>query len=417
MVVPAPEPAVLWITGDVPRHTATGAVSYSAHLVAALTRTAGERGATVVAAGLDPDVEPGTRTVVEGATWVALDRRRRPKWRSALGVAPQMTVACATPTARRVARALLSERSWTAVVIEHVQAGWALAEIERLAPAARPQVLAHVSQNHEAAVRRAVARAAPWRSPLTPVLALDAERAARLERRLVRASSVVSAVTADDLAGLVADAGRVPAHALVLAPGYVDPDVCPRVSGPAVPRRAVVLGSFDWQVKQANLRELVRAADPVFAAAGVELVIGGRMPEALRDELTATTRATRVVGFVDDPAAFFADARVGLVHEPRGGGFKLKSLDYVFHGVCVAVTDGSVAGLPLDGAAIRAADATALAHAVVAAIDDTVGLDARARLAWERCRAGFSWDERAQRLADALLGAAPGAGGAPAADR
>ena len=42
--------------------------------------------------------------------------------------------------------------------------------------------------------------------------------------------------------------------------------------------------------------------------------------------------------------------------EELGGGFKLKALDYVFHGLPLAILDDSAAGLPLDAGADEAGD-------------------------------------------------------------
>ena len=104
-----------------------------------------------------------------------------------------------------------------------------------------------------------------------------------------------------------------------------------------------MVGSFEWHVKAANLRQFLLAADPVLAGAGIELVVVGRVPGAVLDELRPRLRATQFAGWVERLADVLGEARMAVVDEPVGGGFKMKTLDYVFHHLPVAATAGSVA--------------------------------------------------------------------------
>ena len=49
---------------------------------------------------------------------------------------------------------------------------------------------------------------------------------------------------------------------------------------------------------------------------------------------------------MDDPAPHLAAARLAVVAEPIGGGFKMKMLEYVFNRVTVASLAACTAGLP-----------------------------------------------------------------------
>ena len=110
----------------------------------------------------------------------------------------------------------------------------------------------------------------------------------------------------------------------------------PRVIDAATPRRVAIVGSFHWVMKQENLRRFVQAADAVFAQNDIQLDVIGGVPDRLREELAANARATRFHGFVDDPADHLAQARMAVVPEVIGGGFKLKFLDYLFTRVPIA---------------------------------------------------------------------------------
>ena len=71
----------------------------------------------------------------------------------------------------------------------------------------------------------------------------------------------------------------------VLTPGYCGRRSTSGASRPALPRRAVIVGSFDWIAKRMNLAEFVDVADPLFADAGAELQAVGSADEAFLEQL------------------------------------------------------------------------------------------------------------------------------------
>ena len=149
------------------------------------------------------------------------------------------------------------------------------------------------------------------------------------------AADVVTAITDDDAAKF---ATSVPGlRCVIVPPGWGGTSSAPgRTPLAQRQRRVGILGSFEWHLKQENLRRFVAAADPVFADAGIELVVGGSVPEDFRKSVAPHLRATQFAGWVDDLDAFFDGLRIGVVSEPLGGGFKLKTLDYIFRRVPLA---------------------------------------------------------------------------------
>jgi glycosyltransferase involved in cell wall biosynthesis len=99
---------------------------------------------------------------------------------------------------------------------------------------------------------------------------------------------------------------------------------------------------------------------------------------------------------------------MGLIVEEFGGGFKLKTLEYLFHGLPLAGLVQAVEGLPLSSPdhLILEPDTASLIAAVIAAvigaIDDLDRLEAMRKTAYERCLAAFRWENRGQRLFKAL---------------
>lgn len=374
---------VLWLCGECPEPATSGLTAYSRGLV----RAVGDAGAEVRCLGLGVGQE---RAAVPGVTWEVVQGRRRPQQRSVVSRLPAMAHGFAVPGYQRALRSALNEQ-WDAIVIDHLEMGWALPLVRARGGGAR---LVHVSHNHESAVRAAVARAEP-RPARRAALALDAWKVARLERAVVRAADLVTAITDEDGGGLAAIGAR---RVATLPPGYDGPCVDRTISD-ALPRRAVLLGTFEWHVKDANLARFLAIADPVFAEAGAELrVVGpvGQQSRALAGALRATTFAGRVPSVAEELAA----ARLGIVAEPVGGGFKMKALDFVFCGVPMAVLAGSVNGLPLRSgeSAIVCPDEAALAAAAVRVLDDVPLLDRLQRAARHACEGRFDWAERGRRL-------------------
>ncbi len=245
----------------------------------------------------------------------------------------------------KVRGALLEELTfdWDAVVLDHVQSGWALDVLDGRLD--RSTVVVHVSHNDERTVRRRVAVGTSTSPTARLALELDARKVATLEDRLLRTADLVTSITYDDAAAL--EARRGDSRTVVLTPGYEGARLRERQITDAVPRRAVIAGSLLWRVKQFDLLALLRVADARFAEAGAEIVVIGEAPAWFENDVRRTTDATTMVGRVESFAEEFGQARLALVSEPHGGGFKLKTLDYAFQRVPLFVQTGSVTGLPL----------------------------------------------------------------------
>lgn len=385
----------LWVTPRISSTLATGALRYSHDFAVAIAA----EGISVTMVGVadadDPSPAPAT---AGGLVYQNVVGAFRPRWRSVLSALPNQAVACRIePFVTRV-RGMLASDDWDVIVVDGLQVGWMEAELRRSSPSA---VQVFVTHNHETSMRRGIADSQPWTRPRRPLLELEARKSSRLERRALDVADVVSSITALDRERFERDApGKV--H-VVARPGWsgTEPDV--PVALPNRPRRIGIMGSFEWHAKQASLRSFVAAADPVFARAGVELVVGGRMPDLFRQEIEPGLRATTIAGWVDDPGAFLSTCRIGVVAEVLGGGFKLKALDYIFHRVPVAALTHSAAGLELvdDRSIILADDEAGLAERIVEVVDDVDRLAAIADAAHRESTRRFSWPRSARALIEA----------------
>ena len=115
-------------------------------------------------------------------------------------------------------------------------------------------------------------------------------------------------------------------------------------------------------------------------------------------------RATRFLGFVEDLGSIFRNVRIGIVAERTGGGFKLKTLYYIFNRVPIAAIRDGIAGLPLTPEVdyLSFESIPELARGVATVIDDIGRLNSLQQAAYEKCESGFDWNDRGRTLCNAI---------------
>jgi hypothetical protein len=391
-----------------------GAQVYSANLSQSLAKA----GALVRFMGL------GSAAAVPdsaaGVEWLAVPGRKRNGAVAALSRLPFAAAIDATRTYRLMLEAQLQE-PWDAIVLDAYGTGWALDRCAAYCKARRTPrpILVHVSHNNEELLWRAMGREARG-SPLKRLaLRHNAIKVAALERRVVRAVDLLTTITDEDRSTLGAAVAKD--RSLSITPGYTGQIVSTRRITATTPRRVLIMGSFQWVVKQVNLTRFLEIADPIFREQGIELDVVGDIPKAFLTALQARCRATHFHGFATDVAPYLARARIGIVPEPIGGGFKLKFLDYIFGRVPVATVSQAVAGLSedLQLAMMRNDSLSGLVGDIVAHIDRIDELNRMQERAFALGKAQFDWNVRGSRFLSAIAAirerASPGSGSSPQA--
>jgi glycosyltransferase involved in cell wall biosynthesis len=302
---------------------------------------------------------------------------------------------------RRLLDSLLASDEWDGIVFDGLSVGWALPQVlAQYRGRPRPKLI-YISHNHEESLRVQIAERQAQFLRRQAVM-VDALKVGRLERDLVDAVDLVTAITPEDRSLYQA---RRPAKSIeVLTPGYQGRSLPGRQITADLPRRAIIVGSFDWIAKRMNLEEFVSVADPMFAAANAELQVIGSAEDSFLDGLRQRCVATTFTGTVADVTDYLDYARVAIVPERNGGGFKLKVLEYVFNRLPIFGLTGSVAGVPLrpgDGIMMFESHAD-LARGVLAAIDDLDLLNRVQQRAFAACAGGFDWTSRGQQLRRAM---------------
>lgn len=391
----------LWLTQTDPEPRHNGQLIYSGGLIDAISAS----GARVdVVGAMRPGAARRSYDRQARLRWFLAEQKPRPLWHTLFSSLPNVADRNWTPELQALLDARLAEGGWDVIVFDSLSAGWALGSVLRHYPqrGRRPR-LVYVAHNHEESLRRQVAREHP--DPLRrQILLRDAAKVTRLEQAMVRSADAVTAITPEDRDRFLAD--HPDRDIAVIMPGYGGDYVDQRRISERQPRRAVIVGSFDWIAKRLNLEQFLAAADPLFSSHNAELqVIGSAREEFLR-RVRRRFVATQFTGTVSGLPALMQEARIALVPEHHGGGFKLKALDYVFNRLPILALEGSVAGMPMqhDDGILFYRDYRALAAGVLQVMDDFDRLNRLQERAYTLCRDQFDWCSRGRQLLAAVAG-------------
>lgn len=396
---------LLWLTLADPDPPTNGQFLYSAGLIQATAAA----GADIEVVGFDrPEARHRDGHRSNRIAWSLGTHRPRSRWRGLIAHAPYFSFRTMTSDMRRRVSTAVSRADWDAIVFDSSALGWALPIILRYRrnAVARPR-LVYIAHNHETTISRIFARG-ETRPLHRLVKRVDAMRVARQERAIVDAADLITSNTPEDCGRF--DAMRMGGGTMFLPPGYGGPRADARKITAALPRRAVIVGSFDWPAKRESLEAFLAIADRQFAAAGIELLIVGKAEPDYLARLRQTVTATRFTGPVDDILPYLRDVRLALVPDMLGG-FKLKTLDYVFNRLPILAIANAAPGLPLThGESILLADDhAALARLVLETIDNVERLDRIQENAYRACEDCFDWSAIGGRLLRGIAQADPSA--------
>jgi polysaccharide biosynthesis protein PslH len=390
---------LLWLTLADPLPANNGQFIYSAGLIEAVAAC----GAAVHVVGFARDTPTKTLSRM-GLHWNLVPTLAPPaKWKGYLEGYPQLAARSNIPAMRRKIFELLQQTNWAAVVFDSISVGWALYDVLRHSKNrfGNRLPIVYIAHNCEHCLARDLA-SRETRLLRKLVKRLDAYWSYRLERDLVKSACLVTANSPTDCE-ILQSIDPTKKMVSFLPPGYGGQKIAARKISPHHPRSVVIVGSFNWKAKRQDMENFLAIACPVFAKAGIELqIVGDADPQYLNSIRSRFPHAV-IVGSVPDITPFLTAARIGLVID-RFGGFKLKTLDYVFNRVPIFAIDGSAPGLPLEPGKgiIYFPDHAALVEGIVRYADDLDSLNKIQNAAFDCCRDKFDWQALGRSLALAI---------------
>ena len=392
-------PSVLWLCRELPWPLDSGDRVYTARLAEHLAAA----GARVTVMGLAGRNNAAERLSNDSkVAWRPIDAGPRSKLAALPNRLPVVAARFSPIAYIRAVREELSRGIYRVLVLDQYALGWVLLRCHDLLRRA-PLLVIHVSHDFETEVTAAIAddfRGNPVRKLL---LRQNARKTKRCEALLTRRSDLITVNTQEDAAKFAAAGAR--STPVVLRPGYAGQRLSERSITAETPRRVALLGSFVWTAKQMNLAAFLEAADGMLYRAGVAIDVIGAVPASFKAAWGPRLRATVFHGFVKDLPVQLARARVGVVAESTGGGFKHKTLDYLYARVPIAAYEGALAGIPdrIRRHFLLRPDAPALARQIAELIDDLDELNRMQEAAYAAAADEFRWDRIGRELHAAIL--------------
>ncbi|QJE98532.1 glycosyltransferase [Luteolibacter luteus] len=381
----------LWITRQDPRPANSGELIYTLGLLGSLAKQP-ETELTVLAHRAAAGAEGGPPV-----HWELHGKIPGGRLKSLLSELPGDAFRLGNPVQRQ-ALSLLLGKKWDWIVIDQAACAWALGMI------GTHQKVAYIAHNHEAAVRKQVASDRGGSLPMRMALKWDALKYARMERALCRRADLISAITPRDTEAFGTEFPGKPV--CTLPPGYQGEAAAgaPREITSETPRRVVLAGAFEWVAKRRNLEAFLNAAAESFQRGKIGFQVVGKADPEWFAALAKQHPWASFTANVPSISPYLDQARIGLIPEALGGGFKLKALDYIFRGLPLASVEAALSGVPVNPQteAIAAPDPESLTKAVAAKIDDLAFLNHAARRALDACRDAFHWEDRGVTLRKAL---------------
>lgn len=345
----------------------------------------------------DPGILGTARVLDSGGLGAHAPAHRMARLRALVGSKSLLEQRLADVPVRRL-REIIEADAPDVVLFNHLRVAALLADL-RLPPGMRSVYVAHNAE-YETYSSTVQIETNPF---LRFALAREGRKTVRLERRVVEATDLTVALTAEDAVRLRA----------------LRPDARVLVIPPAVPRRetgsddrapdcrVLLVGSYLWHAKFLNALWLIRRVWPAvldrFPRAQLEIV-GKGATRLLRH--VGHLGTVRVHADVPDIGPYLQQATIFVNPERQRGGIKLKTLDAASFGLPIVSTAAGVEGTGLvdDLSCIVASDRAQFARGILRLIvDRQLGRELGARA---RCvmREEFSDTALDARVAEMLAG-------------
>jgi glycosyltransferase involved in cell wall biosynthesis len=324
---------ILWITGRLPYPTFSGDAVYSRGLLNAAANLTSE---LRVVGHLRPGHDLPPRPFTPHECWIPCGASTRFAISSLFSLYPKDVYLLATQEMRSIIKEGL-KGDWDWIVIDHANSS---ASIDLISRDRRGANICYVAHNAEGLIRPRIA------STVKPVakrsvMTYDAVKYAFQERRILHLADLVIAITNEDNRYFSRYANNV--H--TIRPCYIGRKSNERYIKEDTHRSILLLGSFEWVAKQENVINFLSSVGARLRKHEIGIKVAGNMPDAFKAQMIVKFPYVDIRAQVADIYALMRDARIGVVPEVLGGGFKLKILDYAFARLPICGLKDALSGL------------------------------------------------------------------------
>jgi len=323
----------LLITRHYPYPAHTGAKIYSSQIIEALDEICSE---VTVLCGHEEE-----RFFKKGITsWYCYPNKKKSILELAASIYPVMVRDAYNKNATNILKKILVKNKPDVVLLDHLAASWAYDFIKSNADIK----IIYVSHNVEFDNRLQIAR--EHRNPVKKIINyIDLIKTYFQERKITKYSHANICISAGDKDKNISLYGVK--KFMVLNPVYWKEA---RENTPLIanrPRAVCLSGSYLWQAKQLNLMDFLQEGYEKLVSNDIKIIVAGKSEPEFQKRCHARWPKVIFTGEVENIETFLDAARIGVISEKVGGGFKLKQLDYIFNRIPVFALSGTLADVPL----------------------------------------------------------------------
>lgn len=333
--------------------------------------------------------------------WISTGQQKNGKIGSILSKFPLISWKNATRLFYQILNKEL-QKSWEAIVLDNVGLAHALDSVQKYKNQ-RPSVkIFYVSHECEYQTRKSKYDAYGL-NPIKKIMAsIDLQKIKEYENRLLRECDIVTVINIADVK-IFKDIAPEKKY-LPFSPGYNGNIIQYRKIDNTTPRKILLLGGRKSEQKKQILLDWMSVSYEVILKSGIEVVVAGDMDNNLKDTMREKYPKVTVCGFVDDLTGLIQTARMGLIVDTVGGGFKMRLLSHIFERLPIVGLSNAISGLPtIEGKGyIGAPTLETLLDKVLTSIDDVELLNQLQNQAFEDCITEYSWDSRSELFVKAL---------------
>lgn len=318
----------LFITRKLPHPEDTGALQYSAHLLRIIANIF--QSVSVVCQLDEETLPPGNshESFPVNVCFYPYNSEKVSLAAKLFSTYPMATLKMAGRAARETLIERLDSNSPDIIVVDHIGATWSIPILKNWLKRHCTTKVIYCTHNEEFSTRRSIMENEIKRPAKYLAHSLDAFRAWNTDRNAIKISSAVTCISKQDI-HLYSKLHR-PRH-IELIPAIYKGVVKPvRSFDNSISKKVCIVGSFLWTAKKNNLNQFLEACHERFLNHDIELHIIGNMENEYLQRMRRRWVGVTFSGYVDDVNMHMDGMNLGIIAEEAGGGFKLKTLDYVF---------------------------------------------------------------------------------------
>ena len=319
----------------VPTENKTGATEYSTQLIEFISSIFTST-TVVVSSNYSNFKGSNLSKFTENVNFIMYERKQYKRINWALSEYPSSTEKMIPKEEYEHIESLIKANSDSLFIVDQIGSGWVLKYLKKYGI----QKIIYVSHNQEYSVRINLSNAYRFNLFMKLIHLIDALKAWKLENNLIKYCNYVSCITAEDLEKFkhIYKKGSF----VVFNPKLHRKNIIEDKSFGS--RSICILGSYLWESKKINLNNFLDCCSVELIKNNISINVVGNMEKKYLEKMKKKWGNINFTGYVDDFKPHLVNSDIGLIIEEVGGGFKMKTLDYISNRVPIFALEEGTAG-------------------------------------------------------------------------